>query len=242
MHRFDAYFLYFLSLGILALVFLGVPKLPHHKVLTPRAPLTFQQRVSHKVVFLDAKGEPEGTCTGTAIGPNALLTGEHCNSEGNKMVRLDLATEKHNILDWEFDGRDHVIYLFDGSPFTNYETVKVSSEAVLAETITFYGNDEGSYPAIPHYGKVKDCEDPSDLDADAEQFCFNAPVYPGDSGSAVYNVRGEIVGLITYRHTAEDGTLSGIGYQLNFSPYVYAYAASFKAEENSAWQRLRQHP
>jgi hypothetical protein len=214
MKRIDFY--YFLTLGILAVFFFGIPKAPHFKQAHKMA-ITAEQRTSHLIIFLDNKGEELGRCTGTAIGPNAVLTAEHCNERGeSKQVTFDLVKEKHNILASTSDDRDHIIYLVDGSSFSNIEPV-VSKLPTLNEVVTSYGNIYGTYPATPRYGRVTDCDDPSDLDAAAGEECYSLEVNRGDSGSAVFNTKGEIVGLVTYMHEDEQGKTSGIGFSLNFN-------------------------
>jgi hypothetical protein len=228
MKRIDSYFFYFLTLGIISVFLFGVPTVPHfktaHKHLTPTA----EQRTSHKITFLDEKGEKLSICTGTAIGPNSFLTAEHCNEFGKaKMVAFDLATEKHVLLAHTYDNRDHVIYLFYGTSFTNIETVKASKTAVVGETVTIYGNILGEYPAISRYGKVIECDDPSDLDAASGEVCYSLRVDSGDSGSAVFNTKGEIVGVITWSHEEDNGSVSAIGFSLNFDAEKLYIARTF---------------
>jgi hypothetical protein len=227
MKRFDVYFLYFLSLSILSFALFGTPSLPHFKHTVVKAAVTHEQKASHKIVFLKTNGDVAGSCTSTAIGPHAVLTAEHCN-EGlrSKTVQFDLSLENDDILAVVRDGRDHVIYLLDGAPFKNIEEVK-SAPSLLGETVTVYGNDLGSYPATTHYGKAVDCQDPSDLDEDAGERCYTLQIQRGDSGAAIYNTKGQVVGLLTYGNKATDGGATSVGFALNFTPDVYAVAAKF---------------
>ena len=188
------HFYYFLTLSMLALAFFGVPdlKLPHGK--KPSVPVTRELRASH-MIDMFADDQRAGTCSATAIGPHAILTAEHCVKRGETTaVTLDLATEKHEILGAAFDGRDHVILVLGGSPFTAYEKPVLATAFITGETVTIFGDGGREYPPRPLYGKVTNCEDPSDIDSAAAEVCFSLPVIPGDSGSAVYNVHGEIVG------------------------------------------------
>jgi hypothetical protein len=219
-------FYYFLTLGILAVTLFGFPKVPHRHHIAPTT-TTKEQRASHMITFLDDDGERKGVCTGTSTGPHSLLTAEHCNAEGDStQITIDRSTEKHKLLAAAGDGRDHVIYLLDGAAFTNYEVVK-QVKPVLGETVTMYGDGESLYPPVPRYGKVFSCEDPSDLDESAGQECSTLQVIPGDSGSAVYNVRGEIVGTVTYQSRDEDGKVSEIGFALNFEQDKLDVARTF---------------
>ena len=223
-----AHFYYWITLGVVLIALFGVPslpKFPHSKKVTTT---TKEQRTSHRIEFVDSGGRKLGTCTGTAIGYNAILTAAHCDEEHNATyVRFDLDTQRHKLLDSAIDGRDHIILLFSGSSFINIEPA-VLGTANIGDTITIYGNAGGTYPAEPRYGKVTNCDDPSDVDAYAEQACYSFPVIPGDSGSAVFNVKGEIVGLVTYQWRDDDDNISGVGFGLDFTPSIMENARDFR--------------
>lgn len=226
-------FYYFLTVALVALALYGVPQLPHHHKHIP-ASRTPQALASHMLRFYDKEGSMESLCSSTAIGPHAVMTAEHCNEDDkNKVIGIDLVKERNNILASVHDGRDHVIYLLDGEPFTFYEKVIEEPSHLIDETVTIYGDGHGAFPPDAKYGKVIDCDDPSDVDNDAGQLCFSTEVIPGDSGSAVYNTHGDIVGLVTYQATDEDGLISGVGYSLDFEQDKYdtAYAFTGKLED-----------
>jgi S1-C subfamily serine protease len=221
--RFDAY--YFLTLVILAIAFCGLPDIslphgrPHH------SPATKEQKTSHMLTF-KKYGRRLGLCTGTAIGPHAILTAAHCNEGLDATdVTIDLATEDHVLMAASGDGRDHLILLVGGTPFTNIETV-VQAKPVVGESVILFGDGGGNYPPEVKTGKVIACEDDSDIDAAAGEFCTSIHVIPGDSGSAVYNLKGEIVGITTYQ-TFETNPSSEIGFSLDFSVTQLATAAAF---------------
>jgi hypothetical protein len=219
-------FYYFLSWGLILLAIFGVPKHTKHRlVLQPIAAMSKQQLASHSLLLKDEDGETLGMCTGTAIGPHALLTAEHCLERGGvKKISPDLATEDHNILAVAGDGRDHVLLLLDGSPFTNYITVKPGT-AKLKDLVNMYGAGGGEYPPAHKSGHVVDCQDPSDVDTNAGIVCTTLPIIPGDSGSAVYEADGEMVGIVTYSDTERPYT--NVDFALNFSQKMYNDAAAF---------------
>ena len=221
-------FYYFLTVVLLYVFYFGVPSLPS---LPPSAKSyaahpTKEQLASHMVQFYDRHGEEIGQCSATAIGPHAFLTAEHCNERGKAVaVRFDLATEFHDLIAATYDYRDHVIYFVSGTPFTNLEEVKeVEYKGTSAgDTVVLYGDGEELYPPFPKYGNHIPCYDPSDVDEASGIACFSIHPVEGDSGSAIYNAKGEIVSLLTYG--APDG--SSEGFALNFSAEQLEGAKNF---------------
>lgn len=221
MKRIDFY--YFLTVALVALVLYWPSAQNSHpdKPTISVARMPKEERASHMIKMVNG-----GQCTGTAIGPHAILTAEHCDENDSvEEVTLDYATAHQRVARTIKDNRDHIIMLLDGPAFTNIETVK-SVSPVLGDGVTIFGNGEGVYPARPLYGHVVDCNDPSDIDADAGATCFSFKVIPGDSGSAIYNKRGEVVGLVTYR-ISRDPVIYAEGFVLDFTAEEYADASSF---------------
>ncbi len=225
MKRIDFYF--FISLAVVLVALFGIPHFDTKQIRQHAAHPTAQQKASHMLNLLNERGRSEGVCTGTAIGPHAILTAEHCLEEEDRpdSINLDLATEKHHITHVAYDNRDHVIVLLDGTAFSNVEVFNQASSSTLGETVTLYGNGGKNYPSVPKYGKVMDCEDPSDVDETSGEFCTSLDVIPGDSGSAVYNTKGEIVGVVTYETTDEKYT--NINFATNFAPEIIATALTY---------------
>lgn len=222
MKRLDFY--YFLTLFLAALFLFGTPSFKHlASARDYAAHPTKEQRASHMVQFFDKHGSELGQCSATAVGPHAFLTAYHCDEhEKATQVTFDLATEKHDIVDGAIDNRDHIIFLVTGTPFVNAEEVHQAS-AKVGDNVVFYGDGEETYPPQPKYGTVLNCYDPSDIDEASGIACFTTHPLEGDSGSAIYNSKGEIVSLLTYG--APDGT--SVGFALNFPVEVLEKAKTF---------------
>ncbi len=231
MKRFDGYFFYFLSVALLYIATSGLPSFDHATTAKDYAQHpTREQRASHMIQMYDRYDKRDGQCSATAIGAHALLTAEHCiEKDKDFKVSIDLAVEKHNIVAAKSDGRDHLLVLLDGSPFTNIEYVKQDAAAKVGEAAVFYGDREGKYPPEPQHGVVNNCYDPSDVDMDAGIVCFSMEAIPGDSGSAIYDSNGNIVGIVTYRTDEHTST----GFALSFNPRDLAIAREFDGKNTS---------
>jgi S1-C subfamily serine protease len=200
-----------------------IPNKPEAHTLRPAvAPkVSAQQSTAHMLGFDTRK-----YCTGTAIGPHALLTANHCDPKDEAVsVYIDWSTETHKIISSASDGRDHLILLIDGSPLTNIEKVAVTT-AKIGEHVTIYGVGGGAYPPVVKQGVITDCQDPSDADHDAGVWCSSLHSIPGDSGSVVYNDKGQVVGIVTYKDNATEPS-GTIGFALNFTEKQWADAAAF---------------
>lgn len=185
-----------------------------------------QRKATHLIEFIeknDQTGEQKviQLCTGTAVGPDALLTDEHCIFGANSTVTMDLSPRVYTVVAAIADGRDHVILHILDANFKNTVHI-VSREAKLGEHVRMYGNGEGDFPSHALHGVVirDDYEgDLSDVDTYVGTACYSFRVVPGDSGSAVYGDDNEIVGLVSLgRGFGEHPFDYATGYALNFTP------------------------
>ena len=233
MKRTDLY--YFITLALALFMIFGFPTINHKPKTHPIRPVTRQQLTSQLLVLKDKYGEDKGICTGTAIGPHAVMTAAHCNEHDDILsMSIDMSTETHTIISESGDGRDHVIMLLDGTAFKHISSV-IQGTPKQDEVVTIYGDGGGEFPPVAKYGRVTNCQDPSDIDYESGIECTTLPVIPGDSGSAVFNSKGEIIGIVTYK----DGSTNPageIGFSLNFTQKELNEAAEFdgKAEDSPA--------
>jgi Trypsin len=180
-------------------------------------PITPERKATHMITYLDKEGEEVAGCTGTAVGPHALLTAVHCDEGTYDSIRLDLSQHVYHIIGAVADGRDAIIYHLDGPEFKNYVTIK-EREAKLGEEVISYGDGHRDYPQHTYVGHVVadvNGGDVSELDIADGTHCFDIPVIPGDSGSAIYAKDGSIVAIVTFGDV-ERG--AAIGFALAFTP------------------------
>lgn len=212
------------------------PRTTHHERLTP------ERAATHSIIYYKSPGKDVGQCTGTAIGPHAILTGAHCN-EGEELVKhisLDYSTRYYTILEIITDEQDHDIYILDGPAFTNFVQVH-AREAKIGEHVVSYGTGGKSYPPHTYDGYAEHdivSEDQSDVDAAEGAHAFSLPVVPGDSGSAVYANDGSLVALVTWGNDRVDPetleiTGEAVGSALNFPQQLLEKISTLRETENN---------
>ena len=214
----------FLVVLVLGAALLGLLSLAPSRPKYNHAPITPERKATHMIKYYEDEdkgiGNPSGLCTGTAVGPHALLTALHCDEGETDVISLDLAVQKYHIVGHIYDGRDHIIYRLDGPAFKDFVTIQ-EREAKVGETVTSYGDGRGDFPQHTYFGKVIEDSnggDTSEIDMAAGAHNFSLPVIPGDSGSAIYGTDGDIVALVTYGGSNEyTGTKEAVGFALNFS-------------------------
>ena len=217
------YFRTALLLLAAGLLIAGIAK--HKPVYLPQqAAITPERRATHMITYYkvkdDVPDERVETCTGTVVGPHALLTALHCDEGETTTISLDLSVRKYHIIGIVYDGRDHIIYHLDGPAFKNIVTIH-EREAVLGETVTSYGNGHRDFPQHTYFGSVVADDnggDTSEVDKADGGHSFSIPVVPGDSGSAIYGIDGSIVALVTYGGTNGEEEPVAVGFALAFSP------------------------
>lgn len=183
-------------------------------------PITPERKATHMLTYLDKDGKPAFACTGTAVGPHALLTALHCDEGEYDALRLDLSRHVYHIVGAITDGRDAIIYHLDGPEFKNYVIIK-QREAKLGESVISYGNGGRDYPQHTYKGQViadSNGGDTSEVDIADGMHVFSLPVIPGDSGSAIYALDGSLVAIVTYSQgTDTEDTGEAVGFALNFT-------------------------
>jgi hypothetical protein len=171
-----------------------------------------QHDAMHWIVMVTP--DQKAGCTANVIGPHALLTAQHCDLAG-ATVRLDGSKEDHQIVEKEYDGHDHMILIVDGVYFDDkidYHPHQVTQ----GQQVYFWGNPQGIHDQYREgiaTGMVAFDGDELVHDGTPVQL-FMMDTQPGDSGSAIFNTDGDLVGIVTYG--VFDGMFAG-SYSLNFS-------------------------
>lgn len=170
--------------------------------------LIIAQRTEHQ---LDLAG---GTCTATAVGAHTLLTAAHCLS-GDHVTGVD--GKPARSLWVAEDGHDHALIGVDIG-FPDHADSRAS--VVQGEQIFMLGNP-GDVTDIYRIGYVAGVHRVQDDSVTLYQL----PVFFGDSGSAIFDESGRIVGVLSGFHAMTDeGTtmMLAVSEPMAFSPAQWA--------------------
>jgi V8-like Glu-specific endopeptidase len=164
---------------------------------------------------------PDGTCSGTIVAPNTILSAGHCfqGTENEWGIPEPAPTEmkvdgyKVKILATVFDDNDHALVKVD---FTFHDHAKLSKPATVGTRIHYWGNPAG-LNNIYRSGYVTSYHN-SAMMMDVNGFF-------GDSGSGIFNDAGEVVGVMgflsVHPHDGLKFTLMGAATPLEFTPLQY---------------------
>lgn len=121
----------------------------------------------------------DGTCSGTAIAPHAILTATHC-FDGPTVKLSGLIVRKR--ID---DGNDHTLLVVGQTFGAHAELAPMPGAGAEVHISGNPGDLRGIYAS----GTVA-----GNFDGDA---LLNLPIYYGDSGAAVLDDAGRVVGVIS---------------------------------------------
>lgn len=162
-----------------------------------------RSKASH-IIYIDTQSG-RGVCTGTAIGKHALLTAEHCFTEfpaGESLQSVEVDEKVVTVNKIIHDGHDHIIVLLSDVNFKNIAPVKAYKLPKVDTDVYILGNPQG-FRDLYRKGYItsifldnKVCRDGC--------FSFSMPIAGGDSGSALFDEHGNVVGLVSFSFITED--------------------------------------
>lgn len=160
-----------------------------------------------------------GSCTGTKKSLHIIITDEHCLEHvpaKNGRMKVD-GVWGHVMKVW-LDGHDHALVAMDlnlKGPYVMLATGPVTQ----GDTVYWFGNPDWLVDMLRRgyvAGFLHDDDNTIVLDANG----FN-----GDSGSGVFNDRGEMIATINQIHSYEFHLM--YAFPLQFTPQQYAEAESW---------------
>jgi hypothetical protein len=200
---------------------------------TPSAYAT-AHRTTHQI-FEATIVEGKRACSATAIAPHSLLTASHCEMPTSAIEVDGSIMEVQGVIR---DGYDHTIYEVSGT-FKNYAEFS-SARITVGDDVFLFGNP-GELNDVLRKGYV--AKAPIDnitllqrllIGPALDQVTYDFNGFFGDSGAAIFNLNGEITGIVSQvlsqRNLEPEGEVSQnlmLGYTLHFTPAQLKQAESF---------------
>ncbi len=186
---------------------LSTPVIQNYTPVATKTAIEQQHATTHRIAVYDLlKGDKWNQevahCSGTVIGPHAILTAQHCFFDSN-LIRLDEEKDPIRIVAALVDGNDHVIYLVDQT----FKTWASINERTLIpnEPVHIWGSPGHNSDIYRHgyfvkYSTIKELD--PELKVQFEMFIL--PTFGGDSGSGVFDENGSIVAVTSMGDTSAD--------------------------------------
>lgn len=154
--------------------------------------------------------DKNGVCSGTAVGKDLILTAEHC-FEGERLVRIN--GRPANSLRMVKDGKDHVLVKVT----VTFKTwARMGAAPKQGDRVRWIGNPAGE-ANVYREGYVARAEKAGVL--------VDAQVWKGDSGSGLFNDRGEVVGVVSAMVGASPSFMLAFAWPLAFEPKQWKEAS-----------------
>lgn len=172
------------------------------------SPLVRAHKSAHKLGLLQVGEGFVGHCSGTAIAAHAILTATHC-STASSVIEID--GEDADVYGTMGDGLDHTI-IFVGKTFTSYVNVAQNTRLQAADAVFVFGNP-GAFTDLYRSGYVAGFMKPEPPQSALEALLagrqhpgndnvritlYDLNGFFGDSGSALFNTSGEVVGVTSF--------------------------------------------
>lgn len=132
-----------------------------------------------------------GTCSGTAVGKNLVMTAAHCFTTGT-LVSIDGKPAK--VLEKVEDGQDHAIIRVDRR-FRVWS--RWFAKARRGDDVTWTGNPQHIVGVVRRGYVAKVYPD--------GELLLDAAATGGDSGSGIFNADGRLVGVLSGGYTWTHG-------------------------------------
>lgn len=177
----------------------------------------------HMIVMVDRDSTGQvvggGLCTAYAIGPHTLLTANHCNDPYTNAVYIDSSKDdvhENRAMSYtvsrQFDHEDHMLLDVSGVYFKDYVPLSAATKVpIQGEHFYFWGNPAGiknQYREGVVMGQMPFKTDP-DIDVTGNVlYTLTGPVIGGDSGSSIFNMKGERIAIVTYG--MDEGAIIGV--------------------------------
>ncbi|MBQ8299695.1 MAG: trypsin-like peptidase domain-containing protein [Clostridia bacterium] len=164
--------------------------------------------------YFNSSYTSEGNGSGVIISEDGyILTNNHVISGAEKIsVRLRNGEEYEATLVGKDSKTDIAIIKIEATDLTP-ATMADSSNTLVGDFVLAIGNPLGRLGGTVTYGFVSALEREINLDSSTKNLMqFDAAVNPGNSGGGLFNVYGELIGVVSAKSTGYD--VEGLGFAI----------------------------
>jgi hypothetical protein len=160
----------------------------------------------------------DGSCSGTVVGKQTILTAEHCLDGGGDVLVDGVKVKIYNV---ERDGKDHALLLTD---HLFPQAAVVAAEPPQGTSVYVLGNP-GDLVNIYRQGYIAGYKDVHGLHVTL----YDLNGFYGDSGAGIFDSEGRLVGVISVLYQqVSDGYMKVMGsFGLAFTPEQWNEALSW---------------
>ncbi len=144
-----------------------------------------------------------------------IITNNHViDGADNVMVRTNDGTEyKAEVIGSDSSSDIAVLKIDAGDKELTVATVGDSDSLIVGETVVAIGNPLGELGGSVTDGIISALDREIEIDGETMTLLqHNAAVNPGNSGGALFNARGELIGIVNAKSSGED--IEGIGFAI----------------------------
>jgi len=202
--------------GLMLLMFLGMQSM-HSKIITLQGQFNIldwqvndrliyiADKMKESTVFIhgqDCYGDWSGS--GVIIGKHTIVTARHVVKDANSIVITDYAGVNIPVKNWIYDpNNDCAIITCDANL---YSIVRPAKTATVGEHVFIIGSPYGKeFFNTVTYGIISGLERQDDYFGVNPVLTVDAAANPGNSGGPVFNMKGELIGIVVGGIRGADG-------------------------------------